>query len=91
VFVVERGEQQHLFAEAGAGGEQRSEAAVGGEFVGTADGGDDVLLDARAVAAAFDDLEVAARAQGCSTLSDAEKVEEVIDTADGSAEAVLRE
>jgi hypothetical protein len=67
VFVVERGEQQHLFAEAGAGGEQRSEAAVGGEFVGTADGGDDVLLDARAVAAAFDDLEVAARTGGLET------------------------
>ncbi len=29
--------------------------------------------------------------QGCSTLWDAEKVEEVIDAADGSAEAVLRE
>ena len=29
--------------------------------------------------------------QGCSTLSDAEKVEEVIDATDGSAEAVLGE
>ncbi len=29
--------------------------------------------------------------QGCSTLWDAEKVEEVIDATDGSAEAVLRE
>jgi hypothetical protein len=28
--------------------------------------------------------------QGCSTLWDAEKVEEVIDAADGGAEAVLR-
>ena len=60
-------EQQHLFAEAGAGGEQCSEAAVGGKFVGAADGGDDVLLDARAVAAAFDDLEVVARAGGLET------------------------
>src|SRR5215213_1569777 len=31
------------------------------------------------------------RTQGCSTLWDAEKVEEVIDATDGSAEAVLRE
>jgi hypothetical protein len=29
--------------------------------------------------------------QGCSTLWDTEKVEEVIDATDGSAEAVLRE
>src|SRR3954452_3421731 len=67
LVIVERGEQQHLFAEAGAGGQQRGKAAVGGEFVGAADSGDDVLLDARAVAAAFDDLEVAARAGGLET------------------------
>ena len=30
-------------------------------------------------------------AQGCSTLWDAEKVEEVIDATDGGAEAILRE
>jgi hypothetical protein len=59
LVVVERRKQQHLFAEAGTGGQQRGKAAVGGEFIGAADGGDDVLLDARALAAALDDLEVA--------------------------------
>jgi hypothetical protein len=56
----EGGEEHDLVAEAGAGGEQGSQSAGGGEFVGAADGGDDVLAVDAVLAAVLDDLEVGA-------------------------------
>ena len=60
--LVERVDQQHLIGELGARGNERSERAGGGQFVGPADIGDHLLAHGRAVALVLDDLHVAALA-----------------------------
>ena len=60
--LVERVDQQHLIGELGARGDERSERAGGGQFVGPADIGDHLLAHGRAVALVLDDLHVAALA-----------------------------
>ena len=57
---IEGGEQHDLIAEAGAGGEQRGQGAGGGEFVGAAEGGDDVLAVRGVLAAVLHDLQIGA-------------------------------
>ncbi len=62
--LVERGDEQHLVGELGARGEERSERAGSGQFVGAAEVGDHPLADGGAVALVLDDLHVAALAGG---------------------------
>ena len=58
--LVERVDQQHLVGELGARGDEGSERAGGGQFVGAAEADDHLLADGGAVALVLDDLHVAA-------------------------------
>ncbi len=60
--LVERINQQHLIGELGPRGDEGSERAGGGQFVGAAEIGDHPLAHRRAVAFVLDDLDVAALA-----------------------------
>src|SRR3954462_5836126 len=66
---LEGGEQQNLLAVARPGGEQGSQAAACREFIGAAEGGNNLLAHGAALALVRDDLQVAAR----PGLLDAEK------------------
>jgi hypothetical protein len=60
--LVERGDEQHLVGKLGARGDEGSERAGGGQFVGAAQIGDHSLAYGGAVAPVLDDLHIAALA-----------------------------
>ncbi len=63
-ILVERVDQQQLIGELCARGDERSQPAGGGQFVGAAEIGDHPLAHRRAVALVLDDLHAAALAGG---------------------------
>ena len=60
--LVERADEQHLIGELCARSDQRGECSGGGQFIGAAEIGDDLLADGCSIALVLDDLHVAALA-----------------------------
>jgi hypothetical protein len=59
--ILQSRQEHDLIAEAGAGGQERSQRALAGELIGPANRGDDILPRPAVLPAALDNLQVAAR------------------------------